>query len=158
MDPATMAFTGYTLAPVPTLSATGTAGGLCYWSDFRGMDVLFGLNQGTPDHIFGVFVRMTPTGIEDEPGVGATTAFGFAPMANPTRDYAAISYAITKPGMVSLKVYDRTGRLVETLVNSTQNAGAQTVTWDARKMSNGVYFLRLEADNQTAVHKLILVK
>ena len=158
MDPVTMAFTGYFLAPVPTMSATGTAGGLCYWSDFRGMDVLFGLNQGTPDHIFGVFVRMTPTGIEEELGVTSPLVFGFAPMINPTRNQAVISYHTTKPGMVSLKVYDRTGRLVKTLVNNTQNPGTQTVTWDARNMSNGVYFLRLEADNQTAVHKLILVK
>ena len=101
---------------------------------------------------------LTYVGIAEEPGDETPLVFGFASMANPTRDYAAISYAITKPGMVSLKVYDRTGRLVETLVNNTQNAGTQTVTWDARKMSNGVYFLRLEADNQTAVHKLILVK
>jgi flagellar hook assembly protein FlgD len=79
-------------------------------------------------------------------------------MANPTRDYATISYAITKPGMVSLKVYDGTGRLVETLVNNTQEAGIQTVTWDAQNVANGVYFLQLEAENQTAVHKLILVK
>jgi len=98
------------------------------------------------------------TGVAEQPGDEIPMRLGFAPMVNPTRNHAVISYHITQPGMVSLKVYDRTGRLVETLVNNTQNAGTQTVTWDARKMSNGVYFLRLQADNQTAVHKLILVK
>jgi len=103
-------------------------------------------------------IGLTYVGIAEEPGDETPVGFGFAPMINPTRNQAVISYHTTQPGMVSLKVYDRTGRLVETLVNSTQNAGTQTVTWDARKMSNGVYFLRLEADNQTAVHKLILVR
>jgi hypothetical protein len=158
MEPQTMNFTGVTLAPDPTTASAGIAGGLCYWSDFRGMDVLFGLSQDTPDYIFGVFVRMTPTGIEQEPGTGAATAFGFAPIANPVRERAAISYALAKTSMVSLKVYDRTGRLVETLVNSTQNAGTQTVTWDARNVASGVYFLKLEADNQNAIQKLILVQ
>ena len=157
MDPNTMVFTGVILGPVPTMSATGTAGGLCYWSDFRGMDVLFGMNQGTPDHIFGVYLRMTPTGIEEEPGVRATTAFGFAPMTNPTKG-SAISYITTTQGNVSLKVYDGTGRLVETLVNSVQPAGVNTVNWDTRNIANGVYFFKLESVNQSATHKLILVK
>jgi hypothetical protein len=157
MEPVTMAFTGYFLAPVPTMSATGTAGGLCYWSDFRGMDVLFGMNQGTPDHIFGVFVRTTPTGIEDEPGVGRPSVFGFAPMTNPTKG-SAISYITTTQGNVSLNVYDGTGRLVETLVNSVQPAGVNTVNWDTRNIANGVYFFKLESENQHATHKLILIK
>jgi hypothetical protein len=97
-------------------------------------------------------------GIAEQPGGETPVGYGFAPMVNPTRNQAVISYNITKPGMVSLKVYDRTGRLVETLVNNTQNAGTQTVTWDARKMSNGVYFLRLEAEGNTATYKLVLVR
>jgi flagellar hook assembly protein FlgD len=64
---------------------------------------------------------------------------------------------------VSLKVYDNTGRLVQTLINAQQPAGEKSVYWDGkdvnkRKVSNGVYFLKLAAEGQTAVHKLILVK
>jgi hypothetical protein len=157
MEPAGMSWPGVTFAIYPTIT-TGIAGGLCFYEGFRDMDVLFALVQGAPDAIVGVFVRPHDTGIEDEPGAGTMTAFGFAPVTNPTRSHATISYAITKPGMVSLKVYDGTGRLVETLVNNTQEAGIQTVTWDAQNVANGVYFLQLEAENQTAVHKLILVK
>ncbi len=97
-------------------------------------------------------------GIAEQPGGETRPVFGFAPMANPIRNQAVISYTLTKPGMVSLKLYDRTGRLVETLVNNTQNAGAQTATWHARNVANGVYFAKLETDNQTAVQKLILIK
>ncbi|UCF71154.1 MAG: T9SS type A sorting domain-containing protein, partial [candidate division WOR-3 bacterium] len=96
-------------------------------------------------------------GIAEKPGE-TPLRFGFASMANPTRDHAVISYTISNPGLVSLKVYDRTGRLVETLVNAAQNPGTQKVTWDARNFSNGVYFLRLEAEDQIEVHKLVLIK
>jgi hypothetical protein len=97
-------------------------------------------------------------GIAEQPSGETRPVFGFTPMVNPIRNQAVISYTLTKPGMVSLKLYDRTGRLVETLVNNTQNAGDQTATWDARNVANGVYFLKLEAENQTAVQKLILIK
>ena len=164
MDPNTMVFTGVILAPVPTMSTDGTAGGLCYWSDFRGMDVLFGMNQGTPDHIFGVYLRMTPTGIEEMPGVGTPLVFGFAPnMANPIRGHTAIVYTTTTPSKVSLKVYDTAGRLVRTLVNAQQPAGMKNIIWNAkddnhRAVANGIYFIRLEAEENTATHKLVLVK
>jgi flagellar hook assembly protein FlgD len=54
------------------------------------------------------------------------------------------------------------GRLVQTLVNTHQTAGEKSVYWDNKDLSNrtvsiGVYFLKLEANEQTAVHKLILV-
>jgi hypothetical protein len=96
--------------------------------------------------------------VEEEGKPYGLVAFGFAPMANPTRNQALISYNITNPGMVSLKVYDRAGRLLETLVNNSQNTGTHTATWDARNVPNGVYFLRLEAEGQAANRKLILVR
>jgi len=55
------------------------------------------------------------------------------------------------------------GRLVRTLVNAQQPAGAKSVYWDSkdqnnRTIANGVYFLKLEAEDNTAVQKLIIVK
>ncbi|MBE0433944.1 T9SS type A sorting domain-containing protein [candidate division WOR-3 bacterium] len=96
-------------------------------------------------------------GIEEQPGGAAPLAFGFASIANPARGQTAVAYALAQPGMVALKVYDRTGRLVQTLVNSAQPAGQHTVIWDTRNLSSGVYFLHLATDNQSATHKLILV-
>jgi hypothetical protein len=98
------------------------------------------------------------TGIEENPLVGGELAsFGFAPMRNPTRD-PMISYATSMPGRVVLKVYDGAGRLIQTLVNSELPAGVKTVHWDTRAIANGVYFLRLEAENNSATQKMILVK
>jgi hypothetical protein len=102
-------------------------------------------------------------GIEETPIKDTPYAFGFAPtMANPVRGHSAIAYTTTTPGRVSLKVYDSAGRLVKTLVNTIEQPGAKTVTWDTRdnnhrKVANGVYFVKLEAGDQAAVHKLVLI-
>ncbi len=106
------------------------------------------------------------TSIEERPGQPTNMfTFGFAStMPNPTRGYIPISYTTTQSGKVSLKVYDQTGRLVRTLVNRPlEAAGTKTVYWDAkddarRTAANGIYFVKLEAEEKTATHKLILVK
>jgi len=84
-------------------------------------------------------------------------------MATVNKGHVPIAYTTTTPGHVSLKVYDGMGRLVQTLVNAHQPAGAQSLVWNNKDMhnrvvANGVYFLKLEAENTTAVHKMILVK
>jgi hypothetical protein len=103
-------------------------------------------------------------GIEEEPGSGHVAVFGFAPsMSTVHRNHVPIAYNTTAPSHVSLKVYDNMGRLVRTLVDAQQPAGEKSVLWDnkdlnKRAVANGVYFLKLEAEGQTAVQKLILVK
>jgi len=103
-------------------------------------------------------------GIEEEPGSGHAAVFGFAPsMSTVHRNHVPIAYSTTAASHVSLKVYDNTGRLVRTLVDAQQPAGEKSVLWDnkdlnKRAVANGVYFLKLEAENQAAVQKLILVR
>lgn len=156
MFPQSMEFTGQNFNYIPT-GDSGVAGGLCFYESFRGnQQTLFAMVQGTPvDLIVGILLR--ETGIEERPETKTRVSFGFAPMTNPTKS-SAISYITTTQGKVSLKVYDGTGRLVETLVNSVQPVGVNTVNWDTRNIANGVYFIRLEAENQHATHKLILIK
>ncbi len=105
------------------------------------------------------------TGIAEETDAEPAAHFGFAlQMPNPTRGYQSIAYTTTINGKVSVKVYDQTGRLVRTLVNrALEPAGTKTVYWngkdDARHdVSNGIYFIKLEAEGKTATHKLILVR
>lgn len=159
MNPSDMTTTGVTLDILHTVT-DGIAGGLCFYEGFRGMDILFAIVQ--PTHIYGLYVR-SDVGIEEIPGPELLT-FGFAPnMANPIRSHAAIVYTTTTPSKVSLKVYDTAGRLVRTLVNAQQPAGMKNIIWNARDdnhraVANGIYFIRLEAEENTATHKLVLVK
>ncbi len=59
---------------------------------------------------------------------------------------------------VELSVYDILGRKVATLVNEPQSAGVYSVTFDASKLSSGIYFYTLHAGNFTSTKKMILMK
>ena len=98
-------------------------------------------------------------GVEEGPNTAKPISFGFAPsMPNPAKGSVSISYSLTLACNVALKIYDRTGRLVETLVQGKEEPGTKIVNWDARNIPNGTYFLRLETEDNVATQKLILVK
>jgi hypothetical protein len=108
----------------------------------------------------------TVPGVAERPSdpIGATT-FGFAAnMANPVKGTSSISYTTLKQGPVTVKVYDGAGRIVRTLVDRViEPAGSKTVYWDnkddsKRDVSEGAYFVRLEAEGKTASVKLVVVK
>ncbi|MFA6467820.1 MAG: T9SS type A sorting domain-containing protein [Bacteroidota bacterium] len=77
---------------------------------------------------------------------------------NPFNPSTIIRYNLPTTVDVSLKVFDILGREVATLVNVRQNAGAHEVTFDARRLSSGIYFYRLTAGSYSAIKKLMLLK
>jgi len=77
---------------------------------------------------------------------------------NPFNPITTISYELPKTSDVTVKVYDISGRLVETLVNSCQNAGRYAAQWNASGYSSGVYFYRVETPEFSDVRKMILMK
>ena len=77
---------------------------------------------------------------------------------NPFNPSTVISYQIPVNSYVSLKVFDLVGNEVAVLVNEMQNSGTYSVTFDAGKLSSGVYFYELRAGSYRAVKKLLLTK
>lgn len=64
---------------------------------------------------------------------------------NPFNPSTTIDYVITNSSTVSLRVFDATGRLVRTLVDSVQPRGLYRVDFDARGLASGVYFYQFIA-------------
>ncbi len=77
---------------------------------------------------------------------------------NPFNPVTKISFAIPKNNLVTLKVYDITGKEVATLINENMSAGEYEATFDASKLSSGVYFYKLSSGNFTDVKKMMLLK
>ena len=77
---------------------------------------------------------------------------------NPFNPVTIIRYQIPVRRKVALKVYDVVGRNVATLVDEEQEAGNKSAVWDARGVSSGIYFYRLQAGAFTETKKLILLK
>jgi len=77
---------------------------------------------------------------------------------NPFNPSTNISYSIPQTSNVSLKVYDVTGRLVSTLVNSRQASGNYNVSLNASSWASGIYFYRIVAGDYVKTRKFTLIK
>ncbi|MBN1396844.1 MAG: T9SS type A sorting domain-containing protein [Bacteroidetes bacterium] len=63
---------------------------------------------------------------------------------NPFNPATTIKYSLSTRSRVHLFVYNILGQVVSDLVNTEQQAGVQSVVWNAN-LSSGLYFYRLEA-------------
>jgi hypothetical protein len=84
---------------------------------------------------------------------------------NPFNPSTKIKYTIpnvTLSGVegsrVILKVYDVLGDEVATLVNEEKPAGNYEISFDASKLSSGVYFYQIQAGNFVETKKMILIR
>lgn len=77
---------------------------------------------------------------------------------NPFNPATVISYQLPASSLVSLDVFDMTGRKVATLVNGQVPAGEHQVTFNAASLSSGMYMYRLQAGTQIMTKKMMLVK
>ncbi len=82
---------------------------------------------------------------------------------NPFNPTTVIAYSLPNPSQVKIEIYNLLGQTVATLVDTKQGAGNYTVTWDGRDMygsrvSSGIYFYRLQADDFVETKKMLLLK
>jgi len=77
---------------------------------------------------------------------------------NPFNPTTTIRYSVSGNSMVTLAVYNVLGRKVQTLVNEVQQSGRYEVSFDATKLSSGVYFYTLKAGNLVQTKRMLLLK
>lgn len=77
---------------------------------------------------------------------------------NPFNPSTIISYSVERNSLVSLKVYDIIGIEIASLVNETKESGNYAVSFDASKLSSGIYFYTLNANGYSETKKMLLVR
>jgi hypothetical protein len=78
---------------------------------------------------------------------------------NPFNPQTLISYSLQRTSSVTLRVYDVIGRVVATLVNNERKpAGDYEVSFDGTNQPSGIYFYRLQVENQVFTKKMTLLK
>lgn len=77
---------------------------------------------------------------------------------NPIRRLAAVSYSIPERCQVELALYDATGRRAMIIADGWWEAGVYKSTFDAGALPGGIYFLRLRAENEAVVGRLMVVR
>ena len=89
--------------------------------------------------------------VNDHDGVRRSYLYQNYP--NPFSDLTIIPYQLDKAASVELSVYNILGEKISTLINAYQKPGFYEVEWDVvdnngTRLSNGIYFYRLEIDNK----------
>ena len=77
---------------------------------------------------------------------------------NPFNPTTVINFSVPEQQFVKLKVYNAIGQEVATLANEVMNQGSYSLTFDASRLSSGVYFYKLEAGKFNEVKKMIMAK
>lgn len=77
---------------------------------------------------------------------------------NPFNPITTIRFTVKSNHVTSLRVYDITGKLVETIVNEQLLPGEYTYTWNASDLPSGIYFVQLNALSVSITQKITYLK
>jgi endonuclease I len=77
---------------------------------------------------------------------------------NPLNPSTTIRYSVPEASFVTLTLYDVLGKEVAEVVSSHMEAGEYVCALNGGDLSNGVYFLRLEAGVHSDTQKLVVLK
>ena len=92
-----------------------------------------------------------------------STRFALDVAPNPATAYASIRFTLPAAGIVRLRVYDCTGRLLRELADGEQPAGSQLLRWDGadaqgRLAGAGVYLVSLDTPSGSLRRKLVRMR
>lgn len=100
----------------------------------------------------------SPIGIT-QISTGVPSKFGISQnYPNPFNPATNFEFKITESGPVKLVVYDLLGRTVETIFEQNLQPGAYKLSWNASRLSSGIYYYRLVSGNFNETRKMVLVK
>ena len=82
---------------------------------------------------------------------------------NPFNPVTNLIYELPKESMVNITIHDMMGRVVKTLVNSSQTAGYKSILWNATNNRNepisvGLYLYTIQAGEFRQTKKMVMIK
>ncbi|MGE5431267.1 MAG: T9SS type A sorting domain-containing protein [Syntrophomonadaceae bacterium] len=116
------------------------------------------LNSTTVINVKNIFGNMT-TDVKQVNTNQVPTVYNLAQnFPNPFNPATTIRYSVPKAGMVTLRIFNMLGQEVATLVQAQQNAGSYEVSFDASRLSSGIYLYNLTSGSFSSTKKMMLVK
>ncbi len=90
---------------------------------------------------------------------GSNQEIEISAFPNPFNPSTSFNFKIENESIVTLKIFDITGKEVAVLLNqSTLGQGNHSIPFNAGHLASGVYFYRIEVENLIKIGKLLLVK
>lgn len=112
----------------------------------------------------GVIRRIRYTGTTSVPEPAATALELRAPYPAPARTTVSVDYVLASDALVTIAIYDLTGREVRALTRSEPQArGPHHVVWDTRdgegrSVESGVYFAQISLGGERRQRRLVVVR
>jgi hypothetical protein len=131
-----------------------------------GQLVIWGGRSGEtlPSSVWSMDLGVPPPGGKGE-SKGLDDIFVAGPNAwpNPTQDDVAVGMSLREPGLVTVGIYDVTGRLVKILNASRMPAGFNVFHWDTRdfrgeRVASGVYFCRMATISSVRSEPVVIAR
>jgi len=102
------------------------------------------------------------TGIGDSPDY-SVSSFELTSYPNPFNPSTTVEFNLERVSSIELKIYDSTGKLVQTLLNTTMQAGTHSVIWNGlnssgNSVASGQYWAVLTSNGQQANIPLVLIR
>ncbi len=76
---------------------------------------------------------------------------------DPFSTSTTIEYELTQPETVIFTFYNQFGKQVD-IIEQKQSSGLQQVIWTPENLADGIYYFRLQAGEQVATGKMVLMK
>lgn len=107
-------------------------------------------------NILSIVTSLATTAVE---GGGSPLLFALGPTTpNPGSGARSMAFAIPARGLVTLRAFDVSGRVVATLYNRVLDPGRYHAQFSTGRWANGVYFYRLEMDGRVLTGRLIVLR
>ncbi|HPG42080.1 MAG TPA: M6 family metalloprotease domain-containing protein, partial [bacterium] len=111
-------------------------------------------------------VPSEPTPVDHKPGGDVKTPAKFIcgqNYPNPFNPVTTIPFTLGKEMQVTITVYNMLGEKIAQPFQGKQAAGEHTVVWDGtdtqgRNVASGIYFYKIEANRETALKKMMLIR
>jgi hypothetical protein len=140
----------------PVLIGSTDRGGIAVAGD----ENLLAMTNGRAIYTFDL---RGPTGVDDGDGQLPRSIDLLVNYPNPFNPTTTIAYTLSRPGAVSLIVYNILGRRVRVLEQGWKGTGRHELIWDGRddadqEVASGTYFARLTNPGGSRVAKMLLVR
>ncbi|MCX6154385.1 MAG: T9SS type A sorting domain-containing protein [Candidatus Kapabacteria bacterium] len=136
--------TNWTLKVVDPIKA---AKAYIRFSDRRGNDTVISARNnkvGVEDNLDiiksndnGIFLEVTP---------------------NPVENNSTINFSIKQSDKISIRLYDQSGKLVETLAETFYESGLKSISFKSGNYSHGVYFIQLKTSSNEKAVPITIIK
>ncbi len=117
-----------------------------------------------------ITLHMDSTRLSLDPAAKIPNKIGFHQnYPNPFNPTTTIQYELPQRSDVQITIYNLLGREVTTIVSETQDAGYQSIQWNASNVSSGMYFYQIraqlrstsydgQADEYVQTRKMVVLK